>query len=122
MLPGTALACASARCAGRWRRRYLQSRSGATQRLSPSANSDGEAGATLGTATREDLAAVGGLHACTESVVALALDVAGLVGALGGHDGTPGNAWVRPRTIAVRRHARKRNPLGTVAPARLDCK
>src|SRR3546814_10963951 len=33
-------------------------------------------------------AAVGGLHAGTEAVVALALEVAGLVGALGGHGGT----------------------------------
>ena len=44
-----------------------------------------EAGAALGTTTGEDLAAVGGLHAGTEAVVALALEVAGLVGALGGH-------------------------------------
>src|SRR5690606_4597998 len=41
--------------------------------------------ATLGAATGQDLAAVGGLHAGTEAVVALALEVAGLVGALGGH-------------------------------------
>jgi hypothetical protein len=41
--------------------------------------------AALGTATGKDLAAVGGGHAGTEAVVALALEVAGLVGALGGH-------------------------------------
>src|SRR5690606_18047670 len=50
--------------------------------------SGAEALAALGAATREDLAAVGGLHAGTETVVALALEVAGLVGALGGHGGT----------------------------------
>src|SRR5690606_17566020 len=44
--------------------------------------------AALGAAAGEDLAAVGGLHAGTEAVVALALEVAGLVGALGGHGGT----------------------------------
>src|SRR5690606_35935689 len=43
--------------------------------------------AALGAATRQDLAAVGGRHAGTEAVVALALEVAGLVGALGGHAG-----------------------------------
>ena len=47
-----------------------------------------QAGAALGTATRQDLAAVGGRHAGTETVVALTLEVAGLVGALGGHGGT----------------------------------
>src|SRR5690606_5308938 len=51
--------------------------------------SDGEPGAALGTATGQDLAAVGGLHAGAEAVVALALEVAGLVRALGGHGGTP---------------------------------
>src|SRR5690606_22318761 len=61
-----------------------QSRSSAT------AGRDGTASgrqdlATLGTATGQDLAAVGGLHAGTEAVVALALEVAGLIGALGGH-------------------------------------
>src|SRR4249919_1708446 len=41
--------------------------------------------AALGATTREDLAAIGRRHAGTEAVVALALEVAGLVGALGGH-------------------------------------
>ena len=41
--------------------------------------SDGQAAAALRAAAREDLAAVGGLHAGTEPVVALALEVAGLV-------------------------------------------
>src|SRR4249919_3222541 len=50
--------------------------------------SDSQATATLRATTREDLAAVGGLHARTEAVVALALEVAGLVSALGGHDST----------------------------------
>ena len=49
--------------------------------------SDGEAAAALRTTTREDLAAVGSRHAGTEAVVALALQVAWLVGALGRHDG-----------------------------------
>src|SRR5690606_26338687 len=44
--------------------------------------------AALGTATGQDLAAVSGLHAGTEAVVAGALEVAGLVGALGGHGGS----------------------------------
>src|SRR6476619_1657361 len=43
--------------------------------------------AALGAAAGQHLAAVGRRHACTEAVVALALEVAGLVGALGGHDG-----------------------------------
>src|SRR4249919_3877814 len=48
-------------------------------------NSGGETLAALGAATGQDLAAVGGRHAGTEAVVALALEVAGLEGALGGH-------------------------------------
>src|SRR5690606_35905532 len=43
--------------------------------------------AALGAATSQDLATVGGLHARTEAVVTLALEVAGLVGALGSHGG-----------------------------------
>ena len=43
--------------------------------------------AALGAATRQDLAAVSGLHTGTEAVVALTLEVAGLEGALGGHVG-----------------------------------
>src|SRR5690606_25380029 len=54
----------------------------------PGAASGRQALAALGAAAGEDLAAVGGLHAGTEAVVALALEVAGLVGALGGHGGT----------------------------------
>lgn len=50
--------------------------------------SDAEAGTALGAAAGKDLAAVGGLHAGTETVVALTLDIAGLVGALGGHGET----------------------------------
>ena len=49
--------------------------------------SDRQAAAALRTATREDLAAIGGLHAGTETVVALALQIAGLVSALGRHGG-----------------------------------
>src|SRR5690606_40218093 len=52
--------------------------------------SGAEALAALGAAAGEDLAAVGGRHARTETVVALALEIAGLVGALGGHCG-----WLR---------------------------
>jgi hypothetical protein len=48
--------------------------------------SGSQAGTALGATTGENLAAVGGLHAGTETVVALALEVAGLVSALGGHD------------------------------------
>src|SRR5690606_25014548 len=47
-----------------------------------------QAPATLGAAAGQDLAAVGGLHAGTEAVVALALEVAGLESALGGHLGS----------------------------------
>ena len=64
-------------------------RTGGGRRCAPGAvpwRSGGEALATLGTTTGQDLATVGGLHAGTETVVALALEVAGLVGALGGHD------------------------------------
>src|SRR5690606_39929319 len=43
--------------------------------------SGAEAHAALGATARQDLAAVGRLHAGTEAVVALALEVAGLVGA-----------------------------------------
>ncbi len=53
--------------------------------------SDAEAGAALGAATRQDLAAIGRCHASTETVVAFTLDVAGLVSALGGHGGTSGS-------------------------------
>jgi hypothetical protein len=49
---------------------------------------DAEAGAALGAATGQNLAAIGGFHAGTKTVVALALDIAGLVRAFGGHDGT----------------------------------
>src|SRR5690606_31168748 len=59
-------------------------REGIGRRLRP-ARSGAEALAALGTTTGQDLAAVGGRHAGTETVVALALEVAGLVGALGGH-------------------------------------
>src|SRR5690606_20736374 len=52
------------------------------------ARSGAEALAALGAATRQDLAAADGLHPCTEAVVALALEVAGLVRALGGHGDT----------------------------------
>ena len=51
--------------------------------------SDREAGAALGTTPRENLAAIGGFHALTETVVALALDIAGLISAFGGHNETP---------------------------------
>src|SRR3546814_6412860 len=68
---------------------------GETVRSRPSASagrgetaSGRQALAALGAAAGDDLAAVGGLHAGTEAVVALALEVAGLVGALGGHGGT----------------------------------
>src|SRR5690606_18352175 len=44
--------------------------------------------ATLGAATRQNLAAVSGLHTSAEAVIALALEVAGLERALGGHGGT----------------------------------
>src|SRR5690606_23890417 len=54
----------------------------------PRGESGAQALAALGAATRQDLAAVSRLHAGTEAVVALALEVAGLVGALGGHGGT----------------------------------
>src|SRR5690606_32738806 len=43
---------------------------------------------TLGAAAGQDLAAANGLHAGTEAVVALALEVAGLESALGGHLGS----------------------------------
>src|SRR5690348_17214008 len=49
--------------------------------------SGAEALAALGATAGQDLAAVGRRHAGTEAVVALALEVAGLVRALGGHDG-----------------------------------
>jgi hypothetical protein len=47
--------------------------------------SDSQATTTLGTTTRQDLTTVGGGHAGAETVVALTLEVAGLVGALGRH-------------------------------------
>src|SRR4030095_7823148 len=47
--------------------------------------------AALGATTGKNLAAVGGSHAGTEAVVALALEVAGLIGALGGHGGLAGS-------------------------------
>ena len=62
---------------------------GAKRRRVTGAASDAEAGAALGAATGQDLAAIGGGHAGAEAVVALALEVAGLVGTLGGHGGTP---------------------------------
>src|SRR5687768_1073980 len=62
--------------------------------------SGGEALAALGTATRKDLAPVGGLHAGAEAVVALALEVARLIGALGGHGGDSlGNADVENQKV-----------------------
>src|SRR3546814_5630821 len=67
---------------------------GETVRSRPSASagrgetaSGRQALAALGAAAGDDLAAVGGLHAGTEAVVALALEVAGMVGAIGGHGG-----------------------------------
>src|SRR5207344_3388527 len=51
------------------------------------AGSDAEARTALGAATGQDLAAVLGRHAGTETVVALALEVRRLVGTLGGHGG-----------------------------------
>src|SRR5690606_9659699 len=53
----------------------------------PGAASGRQAPAALGAAAGQDLAAVGGRHAGTEAVVALALEVAGLESALGGHFG-----------------------------------
>src|SRR5690606_26105507 len=67
--------------------------SGSLRRRSSRRNRSGEeasgrqALAALGAAAGQDLAAAGRLHACTEAVVALALEVAGLEGALGGHGG-----------------------------------
>jgi hypothetical protein len=49
---------------------------------------DAEAGAALGAATGQNFAAVSGLHAGTETVVAFAFQIAGLICAFGGHDGT----------------------------------
>jgi hypothetical protein len=49
---------------------------------------DAEAGAALGAAAGQNLAAIGGFHAGTEAVVAFAFQIAGLVRAFGGHDGT----------------------------------
>lgn len=50
--------------------------------------SDAEACAAFGAATGQYFTAVGGFHAGTETVVALAFQIAGLVCTLGGHDGT----------------------------------
>ena len=47
--------------------------------------SDAEAGTALGATTGKNLAPICGFHARTETVIALTLEVAGLVGALGGH-------------------------------------
>src|SRR5262245_23009976 len=59
--------------------------------------------AALGAAAGEDLAAIGGRHAGTETVVALALEVAGLVGALGGHGSARRKRRKRPRILAAGR-------------------
>src|SRR5690606_30262924 len=64
--------------------------------------SGGEALAALGAAAGKDLAAIGGRHAGTEAVVALALEVAGLVGALGGHDGCSSGTQRKEPAILVR--------------------
>jgi hypothetical protein len=48
--------------------------------------SGGEARTAFGAAAGKNLAAIGGFHAGTETVIALTLEIAGLVGALGGHD------------------------------------
>jgi len=56
--------------------------------VNAAAGSDAKARTAFGTATGQDLAAVGGFHAGTESVVAFAFQVAGLVRAFGGHVGT----------------------------------
>ena len=81
------------------------------------AGSDGETGAALGATTGQNLAAVCGLHASTKAVVTLALDVAGLIGAFGGHGETLGFEKSRPRTIA-RRQAMRKVPLGTIGQRR----
>src|SRR5690606_27573366 len=73
--------------AGPWSSRWISRRPG-VRKTGPRCESGAQALAALGTATRQDLAAVGRLHAGTEAVVALALEVAGLEGALGGHGGT----------------------------------
>jgi hypothetical protein len=56
--------------------------------INAAAGSDAKTRTAFGTATGQDLAAVGGFHAGTESVVAFAFQVAGLVRAFGGHVGT----------------------------------
>src|SRR3546814_12670288 len=75
---------------GRGKRAFM----GETVRSRPSASagrgetaSGRQALAALGAAAGDDLAAVGGLPAGTEAVVALALAVSGLVGSLGGPRG-----------------------------------
>jgi hypothetical protein len=59
-------------------------------RGSPEAASalDAEAGAALGAAASQNLAAIGSFHAGTETVIAFAFEIAGLVRAFGGHNGT----------------------------------
>jgi hypothetical protein len=49
--------------------------------------SNREAMTALGAAASQHLATVGGLHAGTEAVIALALEIAGLIGAFGCHGG-----------------------------------
>src|SRR5690606_35504013 len=73
--------------AGPWSSRGRSQRPG-VRKTGLRGESGAQALAALGTTTRQDLAAIGGLHAGTEAVVALALEVAGLEGALGGHGGT----------------------------------
>src|SRR5690606_16567384 len=76
--------------------------------------------AALGAATGEDLAAVGGLHAGTEAVVALALEVAGLVGALGGHGGSS-SSYASERTGDSSGCGISRSSSGPRRPAALPC-
>src|SRR3546814_16902551 len=90
---------------GRGKRAFM----GETVRSRPSASagrgetaSGRQALAAIGAAAGDDLAAVGGLHAGTEAVVALALEVAGLVGALGGHGGPrDDHAWKEQGRLLV---------------------
>lgn len=91
--PNTAWNSAEARkCARRGKRSGVVVFTARQGRRRSGVGSDAEARAALGATTGEDLATVGGLHAGAEAVVAFALEVAGLVGTLGGHDGTP-NKW-----------------------------
>jgi hypothetical protein len=66
----------------------------ALMRQSAHAHSDAKAGAAFGTATGQYFAAIGGFHAGTETVIALAFQVAWLVGAFGGHDGASINGGI----------------------------